>query len=649
MNPLESRLLGALVKGEAVSVPELGGWKCLLADAAQLGASPLVDEFIRIAVSELKKPNTANPEDGLAFICTCFENATSDIALPVVIDELDKITGLPRDIGNRIFTRSLALAEDKSLRPVGRGAGIDGALRWALRPDSPPSRKHSLIAMLLSVEGSDDPIFLCRAAKIMGVCYTHWRSDAIKTQLEELCKIVGVVQDAGFELAVANLEDALCVQDQELIRSHLENSKFWFRTVALKSDQEPAACAYLECIEALLAFEDMTRDVELAERLARIGRHIRELEIYHSSPSDSSWLGARNTRTILWGAFAERLHQCANSINDDGWWEPDLVIRNHLLAVLSLNRSILQRDSSGIVKAIVKPRILNSLAAHSWQRALLQKWIALNQGCDEAVKALAILEETQEILDHSSQLPIGQSPREFSRISELLDSHGLPSTVKEMMLKAVLDAQAQYLTSLSATSVGIFEHCIDAVRTHRDFAANERGSSLFGAVLLWTIGFLESRCNMSRQNAPVHYLFEVDGEEFPKEESLQQDYSQMMTSMVGHGARIEMPDIAGGRADVWFKLGGEHLVVEVKRELSDASFEALERAYSAQAAEYQNTSIRLGFVLVLDLTEVRAGGSIHMGDLVQARQLIRNGETEPRWLIFVKVPGRRRPPNKLRA
>jgi hypothetical protein len=470
--------------------------------------------------------------------------------------------------------------------------------------------------------------------------------DELKTHLEALCKVDGVIQDAGFELAIANLEDALCAQDKDLVRSRLETSRFWFRAVALESEQQPAACAYLQCIEALLAFEDLARDAEGAERISDIRRQILELEIYHFSPCDSPWLGARNTQIILWGVFAERLHQCTNSMKDDGWLEPDLVIRNHLLAVLSLNRSIIQRDSGGIVRAIVKPRILDSMATHLWQRGVLQKWIARNQGHDEAMVAQSILDE---IIAQCSALPDGNASDGISRLSKLIDSHGPSSVTRDMIMGAVLDSQLQYLTDLSATSVGIFERCIEAVKTHCDFANNNNGRALFRAVLLWTISFLDSRCNMSRQNAPVHYLFEAIREPLPKEKSLQQDYSQMMRSMVGHGARIEMPDIAGGRADVWFKLGGEHLVVEVKREMSDSSFEALERAYSAQAAEYQNTSIRLGFVLVLDLTEVRAGGIIHMSDLVQARQLIRSGETEPRWLVFVKVPGRRRPPNKLQA
>jgi hypothetical protein len=107
-------------------------------------------------------------------------------------------------------------------------------------------------------------------------------------------------------------------------------------------------------------------------------------------------------------------------------------------------------------------------------------------------------------------------------------------------------------------------------------------------------------------------------------------------------------DIGGGRADVRFKHGQEQLIVEVKRESSDCSFEGLKASYSAQAAQYQNTGIRLGFLLVLDQCELRKSGTPHISTLVKAERITRKGETEPRWIVIVKVPGRRLVPSALK-
>ncbi len=112
------------------------------------------------------------------------------------------------------------------------------------------------------------------------------------------------------------------------------------------------------------------------------------------------------------------------------------------------------------------------------------------------------------------------------------------------------------------------------------------------------------------------------------------------------GAEMEVGNVGGGRADIRFTYRGERLVVEVKRERSDCSFEALERSYATQATDYQNISIRLGFLLVLDLVEVKTGGPLHFSDLVKTSTVTRKGESEPRRLVIIKVPGRRLSPSE---
>jgi len=67
---------------------------------------------------------------------------------------------------------------------------------------------------------------------------------------------------------------------------------------------------------------------------------------------------------------------------------------------------------------------------------------------------------------------------------------------------------------------------------------------------------------------------------------------------------MEVPNIGTGRADVVVHMdGGGRLVSEIKRELGDASRSALETSYLAQALEYQSSSVPLGQMIVLDLTE----------------------------------------------
>ncbi len=120
-----------------------------------------------------------------------------------------------------------------------------------------------------------------------------------------------------------------------------------------------------------------------------------------------------------------------------------------------------------------------------------------------------------------------------------------------------------------------------------------------------------------------------------------------MKSAVGGGCSIEVSNVAAGRVDVQFVHDGDRLVTEVNRENHDCSFDALTKSYASQASEHQNTNIRLGFLLVLDQTQPHRKGIPHLNDLVFPRKLVRSGETEPRWVIIVKVPGRRLVPSSL--
>jgi hypothetical protein len=61
--------------------------------------------------------------------------------------------------------------------------------------------------------------------------------------------------------------------------------------------------------------------------------------------------------------------------------------------------------------------------------------------------------------------------------------------------------------------------------------------------------------------------------------------------------------IGAGRADVDHEDGRFKLVIEIKREQSDASFENLLDSYGEQAVMYHSTNVKLGILLALDLTE----------------------------------------------
>jgi hypothetical protein len=108
----------------------------------------------------------------------------------------------------------------------------------------------------------------------------------------------------------------------------------------------------------------------------------------------------------------------------------------------------------------------------------------------------------------------------------------------------------------------------------------------------------------------------------------------------------EVRGVSGGRCDVVFSRGAERFVVEVKRELKDASAASLFAAYGAQTEEYQNSSWRLGILLVLDLTR-NDGKGLHMKDAVASRVVQRDGESAGRTIFLTTIAGRRLTPSGL--
>lgn len=172
----------------------------------------------------------------------------------------------------------------------------------------------------------------------------------------------------------------------------------------------------------------------------------------------------------------------------------------------------------------------------------------------------------------------------------------------------------------------------------------------FDALLLQTLWFLEIRMDLTKQNAPrLDYLFEpATGAALPKEERLQTDYYEFLVGNLASSVKVEVSDVASGRVDVYINFGNLRFSVEVKRDETDCSFPALRRKYLGQAAEYSNTNARLGLLLVLDLTP-KPHGAGDMRNKVAVESVMTPGDREPRGIVLVTVPGRRRTPRSVVA
>jgi hypothetical protein len=226
------------------------------------------------------------------------------------------------------------------------------------------------------------------------------------------------------------------------------------------------------------------------------------------------------------------------------------------------------------------------------------------------------------------------------------------------------DAEAVRLGSVSRAVERLLSRTVPLVAKATDYADNT-ARSLIHSLLLNLFVFLEQCMTMTRGNDPnVGYLFEAEEKKVrQKQRPLADRPTQTVDkrdffekSLQLHCIRflkagmlsctVEPSDISGGRADILVSFEKVCLVVEVKREDGDASFSALRLAYGAQATEYSNVNVRVSFLVVLDRT--RGDGTAgHISEKVKVLSVLKKGDSEPRVLIIVTVPGMRRRPSEL--
>lgn len=641
MHPFEQALVEMLHEGEEPILSRFGGSHKLLEAVGDLGSSPLMPEFLRLALTALSGSSDADREILCEFACSCIEATKDGFAWSEAVELLDQARPLPNNGDERCFAYFLTIALDRLAEPVARGAALDGAMRWATQDRK---RQLRLLSLLLDVSVDDDELFLVRAAKLMGIAYSHWREIELVNRLLEFTKIGGVADEAAFELGMAKLSDALDAQTRKAAADAFESAHHWFKQACNLREQRPDAGLYVHCLEALFKFSQTEGNSGWDIILSELSGKIFEIYNWHSDSSAPPWLGSRYAEGACWQMLAMNLRELSKYLDEVAWYEPSIIIKDYLMGCYTASRSILKRSQLGGIEALVRPRIKGNIAHNEAQAHLLKVWLRRNSGHEWEDEARGLLKDVDSLIAEIHANPPDAAALR-SPVAALIARTKLPAEAKASALAAISSAQAVHFDNLSDAEWAIIDSCIRSVADCSDYKNNPIGQCLFNAVLVWTIRFLVNRLEMTRKDdRRIGYLFESNDGKLPHESDLQHDYHCFMFSILA-GTEIEVYNVGGGRADVRFTYHGERLIVEVKREMTDCSFEALERAYSTQATDYQNVSIRLGFLLVLDLVERRTGGTAHISSLLKSGVVTRRDESEPRRLITVKVPGRRFSPS----
>lgn len=641
LHPVEVALHTLLSQSKTPCVDDLGGFDAIAQATPSLGASPLANEILLAVLRDANDVSVKEVHPWKDLIDRLVRAATNDVVLIEMVDALDACQ-LPDGIASNVFTAFLQKAVDVSGAFTGfaRGAALEGAFRLAA---SDRRMQLRLLDALLGIQVSDESHFLRHAAKIMGIAHSHWREAELIDRLRLFSECEDAAYEASFELGMAGLASALDEPKKELANTFFLDSLHWFKKAESKREAAPEATLYRECLTLLIDFDAHMTSVELKARSATIHKLAFELLAWHTDINSPAWLGARHVQAACWNDLAGTVAALADSLQQVSWWEPRVVIECQVLAAYSAGRTILKRSHDGHLETLLRPRIEASIAQREGQAYLLKCWLKQNRAHEQVLEADAILRGIEHLMTADTE--VRRNPTEaatvWAPVAAVLSQARCSKETERRAIEVVSNAYAFSLEGLSTAEIEIFDHCLASVERHPDYRASVRGAKLFGTVLLWTTRFLKNRLEITKKDDPsVTYLFETADGTLAPESALQDDYFRWISTQSASG-EMEPTNLGGGRADVALKATGERMVIEIKREMDDASFDSLATHYAGQTTDYQNVSIRLGFLLVLDLTAPKLEGTPHIRSLMQCRPIQRSGETEPRHVVIVKVPGRR--------
>ncbi|MEQ1716029.1 MAG: hypothetical protein ABL907_08610, partial [Hyphomicrobium sp.] len=346
------------------------------------------------------------------------------------------------------------------------------------------------------------------------------------------------------------------------------------------------------------------------------------------------WQAAEREHIACWARMALTMDALAKKLWEPSWWEPAAVIGEQLLRVYGASQSFFRSAALHGLDAVIKPIIETSVFSSAAKLHLIREWLRHNPDSSQFSNAdeliVRVEQMGEEALSVSTQ---AQTPALVEQNSEL---------IARLMSALSIEFDASLPDGLRVT----LQDWLNQIEGHADLRGNAGARIFVGQIVYFLLRFLHACTDRASPADPLsRYLFERTADNFPLENALQQHFLAMLSGWMGPMG-YEVRGVAGGRCDVVFSRGAERFVVEVKRELKDGSPDALFAAYGAQTEEYQNSSWRLGILLVLDLTR-EDGKGLHMKDAVASRAVQRDGESAARTTFLTRIAGRRVVPSDL--
>ncbi|MFI9452462.1 hypothetical protein [Amycolatopsis sp. NPDC052450] len=641
MTTLADRLAVIAGDGAVASWAELD--ELAVADhAEEIAASPLAPVLAQ-ALAAAAGASPPGWDGASAKFVTGLSNQTSLLALASSLEELLASPITVQTQGARLHDALLdgltvAIA-DSPLLAAGR---LEGAVRLAVANAVTP---FAVLGRLTSLSNDVPEEFAERLPRLLGAAMDRWADNSafvepIRQALDQLRHHEAAAVDAVFELACDHLRVALSAETLPAAMESLTTARAGFATVDAAEEARHDARAYAAACDAILAFSAQNA-YRLTDAKQRLAEALQQRDAWLTAMHQPAWLRPKLAAELAWHRLVLVLEAATDYLSHPVWfnvWEAlDAVLQAYRQA-RSMRPLPSSKDSTGLA-AIIEPAI---------EGAILQKQsqlLALSRSITEAAKSTSPAFDVQTaelLLARIELLATGARDRQpRSSSSGPADGdrgddepHHPPDTTRlyalAPSLTRVLGEQqaallAEGLDDNKLRTVEGLAYSGDLTRSRTSHPALDpllqtilqglaqspaftgEAKSTFSLLVQQTLLFLFSRADLTTKTLgwpkkKDYRRLLNKGEKKPLEEDLQQDYHQWLAAGPLAGlCTVEMSDVATGRADVLVAFGTIRYLTEIKRETARADRAKLEAKYLQQAAEYGNTNVPLGQLLVLDL------------------------------------------------
>lgn len=545
--------------------------------------------------------------------------------------------------------------------------------------------KFGLLAVLERFRAPVPKRLAAAVVRSVGTAVDYWAEAAALTKVVEV--VAGLTAPTGSQVADADPEDvasdaswvlanielvqALRADTPEALLTHFDNSIEYLTLGAQTYDRDDAKVLspVVEAVRALAQPEPSVAALEaalptsgdleqLVERQAQFNMALSGLDHWYAD--------VKRQTTAAWVMLVEDLARAREQLTREAFYRPEAVI-DDLLHVYQASRSVevvrKVGDLDGVLD-VVQPVIEAGFASNAGFVANLAEYTRELEerlhrvGEDERVVlaeqhavASDVLTAARAVLARAESpgkggggtaaapLPrqldqlFGSDPDAVQKLAELGQDR------LERLEEAVVNTGAARHPTLQEDR--ILRSLESALSASPDYVGEVKAA--IDELVLAMVRFVGNRQNAQENRRP--YLFDPDA----NEDALHEDLYDYLSYVVGPSLDIEVQQVGGGRADLRVKYAGFSVYLELK---SDDTKMPLSKkgAYLNQAATYQATDVRIGFVVALRVKAFpQAGAHPHLTSLFTHATVDVTGDDDPRHLVLVEVPGNRSSPAAKKA